>query len=121
MTLIQMLESRREALKVKEIAELLGVSDKHIYEMVADGALPALHIGRSIRFDPQDVADWLRKKRPADGRHSARKPEKQNSVRRSQNGKESTSGDRIWRQRINSLEAALAIDSSSNCKTTENS
>src|SRR5205809_7682419 len=64
MTLIQVLESRREALTVQEVANLLGVSDKHIYEMIADGRLPAFHVGKSIRLDPQDVADWLRAKRP---------------------------------------------------------
>ena len=64
MTLIQVLESRREALTVQEVADLLGVSDKHIYEMIADGRLPAFHVGKSIRLDPQDVADWLRAKRP---------------------------------------------------------
>jgi excisionase family DNA binding protein len=64
MTLIQLLESRKKALTVQEIAELLGVSDKHIYEMTADGTLPAFYVGRSVRLDPQDIADWLRKKRP---------------------------------------------------------
>jgi excisionase family DNA binding protein len=64
MTLIQVLESREKALTVHEVAELLGVSDKHIYEMTADGTLPAFYVGRSVRLDPQDIADWLRKKRP---------------------------------------------------------
>jgi excisionase family DNA binding protein len=64
MTLIQLLESRKKALTVHEMAELLGVSEKHIYEMTADGTLPAFHVGRSVRLDPQDIADWLRKKRP---------------------------------------------------------
>jgi|SRR5581483_11577700 len=64
MTLIQMLESRKTALTVHEVAELLGVSDKHVYDMTADGRLPAFHVGRSVRLDPQDVADWLRKKKP---------------------------------------------------------
>jgi excisionase family DNA binding protein len=64
MTLIQRLESRERALTVHEVAELLGVSQKHIYEMTADGTLPAFYVGRSVRLDPQDIADWLRKKRP---------------------------------------------------------
>jgi excisionase family DNA binding protein len=71
MTLIQLLESRKKALTVHEIAELLGVSEKHIYEMTADGTLPAFYVGRSVRLDPQDIADWLRKKRPIPTKRSA--------------------------------------------------
>jgi excisionase family DNA binding protein len=63
MTLIERLEGQRKALTVQEVAELLGVSDKHIYEMTADGTLPSFHVGRSVRLDPQDVADWLCKKK----------------------------------------------------------
>lgn len=77
MTLIQVLESREKALTVHEVAELLGVSDKHIYEMTADGTLPAFYVGRSVRLDPQDIADWLRKKRPI----SAKWPAERRSLR----------------------------------------
>src|SRR5437763_17194845 len=65
MTLIQALESRREALTVQEVADLLGVSDKHIYEMIADGRLPAFRVGRSVRIDPPHIADWPGAKRPS--------------------------------------------------------
>ncbi len=121
MTLIQILESRKEALNVQELAELLGVSDKQIYVMVADGRLPAFHIGRVIRFDPQDVADWLRKKRPPDVQNGPRKPQKDKSPASGRNGKQSSSGDHIWRNRVTSLEAAFAIDSSSNDENADNS
>jgi excisionase family DNA binding protein len=53
-------EARSGAMKVAELCELLGVDDKHIYRMAARGSLPSFHVGGAIRFDPQEVAKWLR-------------------------------------------------------------
>jgi excisionase family DNA binding protein len=58
--LIEQLESRSGAMKVSELCELLGVDDKHIYRMAARGSLPSFHVGGAVRFDPQEVAKWLR-------------------------------------------------------------
>jgi excisionase family DNA binding protein len=60
--LIEKLESRSGAMKVAELCELLGVDDKHIYRMAARGSLPSFHVGGAVRFDPQEVARWLRLK-----------------------------------------------------------
>ena len=60
--LIEKLEARSGAMKVTELCELLGVDDKHIYRMAARGSLPSFHVGGAIRFDPQEVAKWLRLK-----------------------------------------------------------
>jgi excisionase family DNA binding protein len=60
--LIEILEARTGAMKVSELCELLGVDDKHVYRMAARGKLPSFHIGGSVRFDPQEVANWLRLK-----------------------------------------------------------
>jgi len=62
MNLIEQLESRTGAIKVSELCELLGVDDKHIYRMAARGSLPCFHVGGAVRFDPQEVAKWLRMK-----------------------------------------------------------
>jgi excisionase family DNA binding protein len=71
--LIEKLEARTGAMKVSELCELLGVDDKHVYRMAARGKLPSFHIGGSVRFDPQEVANWLRLKYAAEVR-SARRP-----------------------------------------------
>jgi|SRR5215472_7527842 len=114
MTLIQVLESRHEALTVHEVANLLGVSDKHIYEMTADGTLPAFHVGRSVRLDPQDIADWLRKKRsPAVETRDGRRPARSNVLNRSEHASESRAVYRILRTKIHDLDAAATIDDSS--------
>ena len=62
LNLIQELESRHGAMKVSELTELLGVDDKHIYRMAARGQLPSFRVGGAVRFDPQEVANWLRLK-----------------------------------------------------------
>ena len=62
MNLIEQLEARSAAMKVAELCELLGVDDKHIYRMAARGSIPSFHVGGAVRFDPQEVAKWLRSK-----------------------------------------------------------
>jgi excisionase family DNA binding protein len=44
---------------VKTLADRLAVKPLTIYRMVADGKLPAVKIGRSIRFDPDKIAIFL--------------------------------------------------------------
>jgi len=115
MRLIQVLESRREALTVHEVANLLGVSDKHIYEMTADGTLPAFHVGRSVRLDPQDVADWLRKKRsPAVEIRDRRCFARSKVLNRTKHASDSRVVYPVLRTKIHDLEAAAAMDDSSN-------
>jgi excisionase family DNA binding protein len=58
--LIEQLEARSGAMKVGELCVLLGVDDKHLYRMAARGLLPSFHVGGAVRFDPQEVAKWLR-------------------------------------------------------------
>jgi len=47
-------------LTVRELAVLLATSSSGVYSRVARGQIPgALRIGRSLRFDPRVVAQWL--------------------------------------------------------------
>ena len=43
-----------------EIAEILGVSNMTAYRLMHRGDLPAHRIGRSLRVDPRDFADYMR-------------------------------------------------------------
>jgi excisionase family DNA binding protein len=76
LNLIQELESRHGAMKVSELTELLGVDDKHIYRMAARGQLPSFRVGGAVRFDPQEVAKWLRLKYGPDDATGRRPPER---------------------------------------------
>jgi excisionase family DNA binding protein len=69
LNLIEELEARSGGIKVSDLAAILGVDDKHIYRMAARGQLPSFRVGGAVRFDPQEVANWLRSKYGA-----ARKP-----------------------------------------------
>jgi excisionase family DNA binding protein len=44
---------------VKTLAQRLAVKPLTIYRLVDQGKLPAVRIGRSIRFDPDAVAAFL--------------------------------------------------------------
>ena len=47
-------------LSVREVAELLQVPVKTIYQWRSQGDGPApIKVGRHLRFDPEDVALWI--------------------------------------------------------------
>jgi excisionase family DNA binding protein len=62
MKLVETLKSRTGALKVSEVAKLFGVTPQHIYKMAASGRIPSFRISGSVRFDPDEVAAWLKEK-----------------------------------------------------------
>lgn len=45
---------------VREVAEMLRLTDMTIYRMVDRGVLPAIRLGRSLRFDAAELREWLR-------------------------------------------------------------
>ena len=47
-------------LTVAEVADLLQLSQSHLFAQVREGRLPAIRLGRSIRFDPESLQNWLR-------------------------------------------------------------
>jgi excisionase family DNA binding protein len=62
MKLAETLKSRTGALRVAEVAKLFGVTPQHIYKMAASGRIPSFRISGSVRFDPDEVASWLKEK-----------------------------------------------------------
>ena len=59
------LDGRRRALVVTDIAELLSISERKVYILVAEHRIPCFKIGGSIRFDPFAISAWLRQKMSA--------------------------------------------------------
>jgi excisionase family DNA binding protein len=59
MTLAERLRSKNKALRVEELADLLGVAIRTVYKEVEDNRIPFFRIRSSIRFDPHQVAEWL--------------------------------------------------------------
>lgn len=62
--IVQILEAKEQALKAPELARLLGVTRQHIYKMAAEGTIPSFQVGAAVRFDPEQIAEWLRRKIP---------------------------------------------------------
>lgn len=63
--LASFIEQRRTAMNVKDLANLLGVSQKQIYALRDKGAIPSFRVGAAIRFDPIAITQWLRMKSKA--------------------------------------------------------
>ena len=49
-----------EIMTVTEVAEYLRVNPQTVYRKAKAGELPAVRIGRAIRFRRQELEDWLR-------------------------------------------------------------
>jgi excisionase family DNA binding protein len=56
------LDKRATALTVSAVAEILNISERQVYKLVSASVIPSFHIGSSIRFDPSQLAAWLRQK-----------------------------------------------------------
>lgn len=46
-------------LSVKDVAELLNVSEKTIYRMIRDETIPCFRVGGQWRFDRRGIASWV--------------------------------------------------------------
>lgn len=46
-------------LKIRDVAELLGVSEKTVYRWVKEDAIPVYRINRQYRFSRSEIHDWI--------------------------------------------------------------
>ena len=53
------MDTRHEFLKVTEMAQELRIARSKAYELVADGSIPAVKIGRSVRVRRKELESWL--------------------------------------------------------------
>jgi excisionase family DNA binding protein len=68
----------RHYLDIAALAERLWIKRSTLYAWTAQGTIPHLNLGRLLRFDPDEIEEWLRAHR----RDAAPKPMR----RRCQNG-----------------------------------
>jgi excisionase family DNA binding protein len=47
-------------LDIAAVSERLHVTERHVRRLVAERRIPFVKVGRFVRFDPADVADWIR-------------------------------------------------------------
>jgi len=48
-----------QLLKVPEVAELLQVSEWRAYQLVREGILPAVHLGRQVRIPADKLREFV--------------------------------------------------------------
>ena len=58
----------KKLMTVQEAAELLGLSERTVWENTAPrGDLPAVRIGRSVRYSKTDLTDFIKRHRVSGG------------------------------------------------------
>ena len=60
------MDTQHEFLKVPEVAKELRIARSRAYEMVANGTIPAVKIGRSVRVSRKELERWLEEQRYLD-------------------------------------------------------
>ncbi len=60
--LVQQLRNRKTALRPKEFAIMLAISERQVTTLIKAGRMPGFKIGGSVRIDPGHAADWLEKR-----------------------------------------------------------
>lgn len=61
------MDRQQEWLKVPEVAEVLRIARSRAYELVAEGEIPSVRIGRSLRVNREELDRWLQEQRYPDG------------------------------------------------------
>ena len=60
MSIAQVQDGLPQVMKVIEVARLLRLNSKTVYELVARGEIPgARRVGRTIRFSRDVLLDWM--------------------------------------------------------------
>jgi excisionase family DNA binding protein len=57
--LIEGMDELSTLLDIGAVAERLCVTERHVRRLVAERRIPYVKVGRFVRFDPVDVADWI--------------------------------------------------------------
>ena len=57
------MDKGHEWLKVPEVAGVLRIARGRAYELVAEGEIPSVRIGRSVRVSRRELEKWLEERR----------------------------------------------------------
>ncbi len=49
----------RKLLKAPVVADLLGISQRKLWQLTNCGDIPSVRIGRNLRYDEADIAEWI--------------------------------------------------------------
>ena len=62
------MDEQHEYLKVPEVAAALRIARSRAYELVGEGEIPSVRIGRSVRVSRRDLERWLEGQRQSSAR-----------------------------------------------------
>ncbi|MCH8343174.1 MAG: helix-turn-helix domain-containing protein [Planctomycetes bacterium] len=57
-------------LRVAEAARVLAISPRKLWSLTDCGEIPCVRIGRSVRYDPVDLSNWIEAKKQREGGHN---------------------------------------------------
>jgi excisionase family DNA binding protein len=57
------MDARHEFMKVAEVAQELRIARSRAHELIANGTIPAVKIGRSVRVRRKELERWLEGRR----------------------------------------------------------
>ena len=62
-SVLEEIEKHRKPISVAEVSRILGISRPTVYEMIQNGALPAMNLPgcRKVQFDPATLAAYYRR------------------------------------------------------------
>jgi len=60
MSIAEQIEQRDGALTAEDLAQILNLPKVTVYKHARNGTIPCFRIGAVVRFDPHQVAAWLR-------------------------------------------------------------
>lgn len=52
-------------LRPKDAAKMLALSERTLFALTRAGLLPCVRVGKSVRYDPADLAEWVQKAKAA--------------------------------------------------------
>jgi excisionase family DNA binding protein len=52
-----------QLLTIDQLAEGLGITVRHVRRLVAEKRVPYLKVGKLVRFDPDEIKQWLASRR----------------------------------------------------------
>lgn len=64
-TLVDKIASHKNALTLKEFAEIFNIAYKTAYEMAVQQRIPAIQIGSNWRLDPVELVTWFYEQKSA--------------------------------------------------------
>jgi excisionase family DNA binding protein len=62
-TFAEKLAAFERPITVKELSEILSLTEETICDWIAKKRLPAFRVGRAWRFEPREILDWWQARR----------------------------------------------------------